>query len=216
MPHPLEIEIIAHYSTSEGNHKGSIMYGTKAGFKGAVNYAHVAGKPCTCDMEMEVIIPNDKYNNLKVKMGGKQFVPKEAEGTYEGEVTVEAILNNEKSLKLHSNAKANRHEGHFGTELVMPDGQPLGVSGKYKREKSETGGKMHGEIDLKYAKDKEVKAGLTLNKISNDEIGFEVDLATPNEHAKDIHLKVHSKVNNFFLMIFRNKYMLIISEIEQQ
>lgn len=199
MPNPLEIVIVGHYSTSEGNHKGSVMYGTTAGVKGAFNYAHEVGKPDSGDMEMEIIIPNDKYKNFKVKMGGKNFVPKEAEGTYEGEGTVEAILNNEKSVKLHSNAKANIHEGHFSTELVMPDGQPLGVTGKYKREKSETGGKMHGEIDLKYAKDKEVKAGLTLNKINDDEVGFEVDLATPNEHAKEIQLKVHSKVKHIFI-----------------
>lgn len=197
LTNPLETELNGDYSHDEGTHKASITYGPKVGLKVGSTYNFgTDGKPCLCNLEIEAITPNEKYNNLKLKLDGKASMPKDAvDGTYEGEGNIIATLNNDKSVKLHGDVAANIKAGHFKFDVVLPDNEPLGVAGKYNREKTETGGKIHGEVELKYAKDKQIKTGLTLNKINEDEMDFEVVLATPNEHAKNINLHVTNKVN---------------------
>lgn len=56
------------------------------------------------------------------------------------------------------------------------------------------GCKCHGDLHLKYAKDKDVKAGLTINKVNNDQVDADLDLVTSVGTVKHINLQLKNKV----------------------
>ncbi|GLV37036.1 apolipophorin [Carabus blaptoides fortunei] len=226
MTNPLEYEYDTKYDQHEGEHKLTASYGPKLATQISGKYsAHGPGTPSSGSLNLQATLPNDNVHHIELSLGGNVKEALEADGKHEAGCDISATINKEKKLSLKGHVEASRHEGKFDVDLTMPNGDPLGLGGNYKREKTEHGGKCHCDLHLKYAKDKEVKAGMNIHKVSDDEVDADLDLVTSVGAVKHINLQLKNKKsgsgkhyhNEIILTADEKRYglanELIISEI---
>lgn len=76
MPKPLEIDVSGTYSKRVGTYKGHASYGPDLATNVEGKYNMIGGAtPVSGDMDVELITPVEKYNNLKAHVGGSMLMP---------------------------------------------------------------------------------------------------------------------------------------------
>lgn len=195
VPQPMEVDVSGTYTHNVGNYKASAKYGPKLGLNLAGKYDVLGGpKPMTMDCDFELITPNDKFKDMKLHASGSFLVPQKDDGHFELSGQTSATLNNEKTVKLEANMKAHKSDGTTKITLTLPKEEPMSFEGYYNHVESSPGVmKCKCGFDVHYAKNKNVKVDMKMNRPNSDEMEMEFDVNTPADAAKHINLVLKGK-----------------------